>query len=167
MGFVLIERLVEITPGTRARAVACFSPDDDLFADHFPGRPIVPGVLLAEAMGQTGGWLIAATLGFTRWPLLTMIDQAKFRRLVRPGEAIQLTATLRSSRRERDFEVTGAAEVDGQRVASARFLFRAFTFEMAAGEGDAFERWARDTFTRLGGDILIPLPGSQERVNKS
>ena len=88
MRFVLVDRLVELEPGKRAVARKTFHPDDEVFADHFPGFPVVPGVLITEAMGQTAGWLLIATLGFARFPLLTLIDSAKFRRLVVPGDEI-------------------------------------------------------------------------------
>ena len=86
MRFVLIDRILELEPGRRAVATVRFDAAHDVFADHFPGMPIVPGVLVTEAMGQTGGWLLAATHGFESWPLLVMISNAKFRRLVRPDE---------------------------------------------------------------------------------
>lgn len=150
MRFVLVDRFVEIS-ADRAVALKTFSPDEDFLEDHFPGFPVIPGALLAEAMGQTGGWLIAWNDGFRRWPLLTMIDGVKLRRFVRPGEEIRLTAALRSSTGDA-FEVRGEAEVGGHRVAEGRFLFRAFPGDLAA-DPDRFASWTRATAGRLFAEL--------------
>jgi 3-hydroxyacyl-[acyl-carrier-protein] dehydratase len=153
--FVLIDRLLELTPGKEATASVRFPRSLDIFADHFPGRPIVPGVLLTEAMGQTGGWLIAATLEFARWPLLIMIEHAKFRRPVEPEEALRVRAELRSTRNDIfsvDTELTSA----GERVASAQLVFHASTLAIAAAARQQFTDWARQTFASLGGEDLLP-----------
>jgi 3-hydroxyacyl-[acyl-carrier-protein] dehydratase len=152
--FVLIDRLLELEAGQRAVAVKTFAAEEDLFRDHFPGLPVVPGVLLTEAMGQTGGWLLAATLRFSRWPLLTRIDRASFRRLVRPGDEIRLEAVLRGSR-EQDYEVTADASVHDEPVARARFLFHAFDFDLAGEEARELETWTREVFHRIGGHLRL------------
>lgn len=129
MRFVLIDALLELEPGSHAVARTSFSRDDDLFADHFPGRPIVPGVLLTEAMSQTGGWLLAATLQFTGWPLLVLIERAKFRRLVSPGDEIELRARLRSTQGE-NYAIDVEARVGANLVATARLLFHAVDWSL-------------------------------------
>lgn len=154
MRFILIDRLTALEPGIRAEAHKIFDPSDDIFADHFPDLPIVPGVLLTEAMGQTAGWLLVVSEQFKRWPLLTMIRDGKFRRPVRPGEAITLTAELRAQR-PRYVEVAADARVAGHRVASARLMFHLFD---VPAEGGRFDRWARSTYEALGGPALVPLP---------
>ena len=153
MRFVLIDRILELEPGARAVATMRFDAAHELFADHFPGMPIVPGVLLTEAMGQTGGWLLAATLGFESWPLLVMISNAKFRRLVRPDETLTLAASLRPGADD-TFEVDTTARVGDQRVADARLVFRTFAFALADAEREQFRNWARDTYARLDGPAL-------------
>jgi 3-hydroxyacyl-[acyl-carrier-protein] dehydratase len=146
--FVLIDRLIEVDPGKRAVATMSFAGAHDVFADHFPGMPIVPGVLLTEAMGQTGGWLLAATRGFDAWPLLVMIASAKFRRLVRPEETLTLTASLRSGSRD-TFEIDADARVGDQRVADCRLVFRTFAFNLGEAEQAQFREWATRTYARL------------------
>ncbi len=154
MRYILIDRLLELEPGVRVVAERRFPRDDEIFDDHFPGWPIVPGALLAESMGQAGGWLVAATLDFERWPLLTMIDDAKFRTPVAPGEHILVEATLRSTRGD-DFEVMSTATVNGRRVAGARLLYHVFDSSSRPGS-HGFDTWARETFSALGGDSLLP-----------
>ena len=149
MRFVLIDRILTLEPGKRAVATKTFSPDETFFADHFPGFPVVPGVLLTEAMGQAGGWLLASETGLARWPLLSLIDRATFRRLVRPLEVLTLEATVRS-RRGDDVEIRAEARVGEERVADARLLFHLFEPPAVRGEGpSAFDAWARETFDRL------------------
>jgi 3-hydroxyacyl-[acyl-carrier-protein] dehydratase len=151
--FVLVDRFVEMDPGRRAVARVTFDPALEIFADHFPGAPIVPGVLITEAMGQTAGWLIAAGEGFRRWPLLAMIDRAKFRRFVRPGEELELTACVQSAS-SRAYSVTAEAHVHGERVADARLAFHLVDPAALGHAPDALSTWTQDNAARLG----LPAP---------
>jgi 3-hydroxyacyl-[acyl-carrier-protein] dehydratase len=70
-------------------------PDQSpIFEGHFPGHPILPGVLMIETMAQTGGWLVMATLRFTRMPFLIQVEKAKMRSFVSPGESLVAEAEL-------------------------------------------------------------------------
>jgi 3-hydroxyacyl-[acyl-carrier-protein] dehydratase len=153
-GFVLLDRLLELRPGQDVVATVCWADSNPIFDDHFPGRPLVPGVLLTEAMGQAAGWLIAATLGFARWPLLVMIDGAKFRRIVRPGDPVIIRARLRSSGRD-SFRATADMLVGDARVANATLTFHAVTFSSDGPDDRRHLDWARATFTTLGGTTLL------------
>lgn len=159
MRFVLIDQFIELEPGKRALARKVFGPDEDIFTDHFPGYPIVPGVLVTEAMGQVGGWLLASTLGFARWPLLSLVERAKFRRLVRPGDEILIDVAIRAAREE-DFEIAAKASVRGERVAEARLLYHAFVFSLEPDAARRFESWARSVFREIGGEELLRGSGA-------
>ncbi len=124
MRFVLVDQFLSVEPGRGATALKTFRPEDPVFADHFPGLPVVPGVLLTEAMGQTAGWALATRLGPDRFPLLTMVERAKFRRLVRPGEEVRLEAELEETR-GRTWAARTRASVGGERAAEARLVFHA------------------------------------------
>jgi 3-hydroxyacyl-[acyl-carrier-protein] dehydratase len=152
--FILIDRLVELEPGQRAVASTTFPASLPLFADHFPGRPIVPGVLITEAMAQTAGWLIAATVGFNQWPLLALIEHAKFSRPVEPDEELRLTADLVSGQTH-TFVVDVAATRGDERIARARLVFRGFDVSLSAAGRQPFEEWAQRTFAALGGTSLL------------
>lgn len=141
MRFVLVSRFLAVDPGRSASAAIRFDPDDEVFADHFPGMPLVPGVLLVEAMGQAAGGMLVPTVGDGRWPLLVMIEQAKFRRLVRPGEEVRLEAKLLSSRGAAA-RVRAAASVGGHRAAEATLVFHAVPLPEDADDRTAFNAWA-------------------------
>lgn len=154
MQFLLIDRLTHLVPGRSATAHMVFPPTLELFADHFPGRPLVPGVLLTESMNQTAGWLIMATTGFTALPLVARIDRASFRRPVTPGEHLIVDATLRASTASAH-EVVAAVRVGDAVVAEARLLFHSTPLDEAAAGADGVESWVHATFARLGGPAAM------------
>ena len=129
MRYILLDRITQLQPPELARGVKCVSLSDDLFADHFPGHPVMPGAMILEGMAQLAGVLLEATMrGKGRDDLhaiLTMADRAKFRHVVRPGDKLELEATC-----ERATEDGGQAQarvhVDGKLVAEAQLSY-AFT----------------------------------------
>src|SRR3954470_5553018 len=93
--FQLIDRIIDIDLNARTiRAEAVVPTTSTIFEGHFPGHPLMPGVLLLEAMAQTSGWLIIALTKFTRMPFLVAFKQAKLRTFVHPGAVLALTAEL-------------------------------------------------------------------------
>lgn len=152
MRFVLIDGFVELEPGRRAVAVKRFSAHEDFLEDHFPGFPVVPGVLITEAMGQAAGWLLAASHDFSRWPLLTMIERAKFRRLVAPEQELRLTVFLEPARGD-DVVARAEASVEAERVAEARLVFHLFDPPLSAEARPRFRAWAESVF-----QTLLPAP---------
>jgi 3-hydroxymyristoyl/3-hydroxydecanoyl-(acyl carrier protein) dehydratase len=97
MRYLLIDRITSLKPPESATAVKCVSLSDDLFADHFPGHPVMPGAMVLEALAQLGGVLIEATMRergrHDLHALLVGVERAKFRRMVRPGDKLELEAT--------------------------------------------------------------------------
>ena len=117
--FVWVSRIVECEPGAHVVAELDVSPDLPLFAGHFPTHPVLPGVILMEALAQAASFCALVgrgdegTLGF-----FTGIDKAKFRRQVRPGDTVRLEATIvKSGSRMVVAEVE--ATVEGQVCATA------------------------------------------------
>lgn len=153
MRFVLIDRLVEVEPGVRATAQKTFRADEELFRDHFPGNPLVPGVLLTEAMAQTAGWLILATTRFEEWPQLAMVRDAKFRVPVRPGQDLRVSASL-AGRRGQAFDVSGSVHVAGTRVATARLLLNVTGLPEGSAAVAEFLSWVRMRLHELDADEL-------------
>lgn len=148
MRYILIDRLTELVPRERAVATKTFSGDEDFFRDHFPGFPVVPGALLVEGMSQTAGWLIAASVEFSKWPLLSMVHAAKFRRFAAAREELRFEAAVESMESE---SCTARASVtrDGSRLAEATLAFRMFEPGSLGDGSEAFADWSRETFAML------------------
>ncbi len=121
--FVFVRKLLAIEPGISADCATWFEHDDPMFAGHFPGNPLVPGVIITEALAQSAG--IAAASGYPENArplfLLSAIRTMKFQRAARPGDCIHLRA-------ERLAEVQGLvqfavrATVDGASVAEGQIV---------------------------------------------
>ena len=154
MRYLLIDRLIELVPHEHAVSTKVFTGEEDFFRDHFPGFPVVPGALLTEAMSQTAGWLIAASVGFTRWPLLSMVHAAKFRRFAAPGDTLRVEARIESMQTHVCTARAGVTRAD-TRIADASLSFQMFVPE-TLGEGhSSFATWSRETFDDLGGAALL------------
>ncbi|MGD9511914.1 MAG: 3-hydroxyacyl-ACP dehydratase FabZ [Geminicoccaceae bacterium] len=121
--FLLIDRVVEMRAAERAVGIKCVTMNEWFFVGHFPADPIMPGVLIVEAMAQTAAVLAVAGLGPTHQghPVYFMsIDGARFRRPVRPGNQLRLeTTVLRSKMGVWKFD--GRARCDGELAAEAQF----------------------------------------------
>ena len=93
--FQLIDRIVSIDLAAKAITVSAVVPQQStIFEGHFPGRPLMPGVLLIEAMAQASGWLLISAMDFQRMPFLAAVKDAKMRRFVEPGEALEVVAKI-------------------------------------------------------------------------
>ena len=118
--FLLVDRVLELDPGRRILALKGVTFNEEFFQGHFPGQPVMPGVLILEAMAQAGGILILPPDGSAAGKAfyLVAVDHAKFRRTVVPGD--RLTIELNVIRARGNFsKLAGRAEVDGQLVAEA------------------------------------------------
>jgi 3-hydroxyacyl-[acyl-carrier-protein] dehydratase len=126
--FHLIDRIIDIDVESRKiRAEAVVPPTSTIFEGHFPGFPLMPGVLLLEAMAQTSGWLIIALTRFTRMPFLAAFKEAKLRSFVMPGARLALRASLVHD--GSGYAVTKAEiEVEGKVVCNGELTFRLVSF---------------------------------------
>jgi 3-hydroxyacyl-[acyl-carrier-protein] dehydratase len=126
--FQLIDRIVELDVSSRTiKTLAQVPETSTIFEGHFPGHPLMPGVLLTEAMAQTSGWLIIGVTDFARMPFLAGIKEAKLRTFVRPGQLLRLSASLLHE--GSGYSITKAKiEVDGKAVADAEITFRVMPF---------------------------------------
>lgn len=93
--FQLIDRVLDLdTDAKTIRVEAQVPTASTVFEGHFPGYPIMPGVLLIESMAQTSGWLLVALMKFERMPFLAAVKEAKMRGFVTPGELLTIDASL-------------------------------------------------------------------------
>ncbi len=122
--FSLVDRVIAHDPGKRAVAIKNVSLNEPQFQGHFPGRPLMPGVLIVEAMAQVGGLIV------TQMPELPKglfvfagIDGVRFRRPVVPGDQLLITCELISLKRKRFGKVRAEATVDGELACSGELLF--------------------------------------------
>jgi 3-hydroxyacyl-[acyl-carrier-protein] dehydratase len=122
--FALVDRIIAQVPGKSATGIKNVTINEPHFQGHFPGRPIMPGVLILEALAQVGG-IIVTQMEDPPEGLFVFagIDKARFRKPVVPGDQLILTAELLSIRQRRFGKIRGEARVDGQLAASAEFLF--------------------------------------------
>jgi 3-hydroxyacyl-[acyl-carrier-protein] dehydratase len=126
--FQLIDRVVGIDLAERTIQVEATVPTTStIFEGHFPGHPLMPGVLLLEAMAQTSGWLIIGVTKFTRMPFLAAVKEAKLRTFVTPGKVLAISASLLHD--GSGYAVAEAAiKSEGKPICDAEITFRVIEF---------------------------------------
>ena len=152
--FQLIDRIVDLNLADRKISSEATVPTTStIFEGHFPGYPLMPGVLLIEAMAQTSGWLLVALNSFKRMPFLAAAKDAKLRTFVTPGQKLAITAHL-------DHDGSGYAmtnakiKCDGKLICDAALTFRVLDFPNPKMAKDM-----RDLAARIGLKVEVPANG--------
>ncbi|NLJ86349.1 MAG: 3-hydroxyacyl-ACP dehydratase FabZ [Firmicutes bacterium] len=122
--FLMVDRVLELEPGKRAVALKNVTINEPHFTGHYPGRPIMPGVLIIEALAQVGGLavLVADDDSSTKVPLLAGVDKARFRRPVVPGDQLRLEVDILQVRRNTG-KCRGTAFVGEDKVTEVELMF--------------------------------------------
>jgi 3-hydroxyacyl-[acyl-carrier-protein] dehydratase len=124
--FLMVDRVLELEPGKRAVALKNVTVNEPHFTGHYPGRPIMPGVLIIEALAQVGGLAVLTSETADESggviPLLTGVDKARFRRPVVPGDQLRLEVDILQLRRTIG-RCRGVAFVGDDIVAEAELMF--------------------------------------------
>ena len=122
--FVMVDRVLEFKGKDEIVAIKNVSINEPYFGGHFPGNPVMPGVLQLEAMAQAAGILMLRVSGNAcKTALFMSADKVKFRKPVRPGDQLLITAKLTNSRGNKLATATAQCTVDGQVVSSAELMF--------------------------------------------
>ncbi len=126
--FHLIDRIADLNVSERTIVVEAQVPQHNtIFEGHFPGYPLMPGVLLIEAMAQTSGWLLIALMKFERMPFLGAVKEAKMRSFVTPGDFLTINASI--VHEGSGFAITSAkVSVGGELRCNATITFRHVPF---------------------------------------
>ena len=123
--FILVDRVLECTPGESLVALKNVTINEPFFPGHFPQRAVMPGVLILEAMAQATGLLAFATIGHPPGPnelyYFVGIDKARFREMVTPGDQILFKVKILAAKRN-IWKFSGVAEVDGKVAAEAELM---------------------------------------------
>ncbi len=130
--FLLIDRVLECTPGESLTALKNVTINEPFFPGHFPHHPVMPGVLILEAMAQATGLLAFATLGKppsdNELYYFVGIDKARFREPVEPGDQLIFKVRIEAQKRN-IWKFSGVAEIDGRVAAEAELMCAAQKFE--------------------------------------
>ena len=153
MRFTLVDHIVELKPGVSITAVKTLSMAEEYLADHFPGFPVMPGVLMLEAMTQASAWLIRFSEDFAHsMVVLKQAENVKFRRFVEPGRTLQVTAKI-LNQTDRETQLRAHGAMDGRRIVAAQLVLQRYNLQEgnpARAATDAqIKRNMRDLFNLL------------------
>jgi|SRR5215831_1614851 len=152
--FQLLDRVVEVDPAERTiTAEAVIPTNNTIFEGHFPGFPLMPGVLLLEVMAQTSGWLVLALNRFQRMAFLVAAKEVKFRTFAKPGQSLSVRAEL--VHEGSGFAITSASvSIDGKVICDAEITLRLLDFP-----SDEMKQQMRVMAARVGLPTGAPADG--------
>ena len=151
MRFLLVDRIEKLEPGKSASGFKNAAMTEDYFEWHFPGRPIVPGVLILEALSQLAGWVEAVGSDFESWFLVDRVRTARYYAFARPGDRIDLEVELVESDDPDRRVFKGESSVAGQRSAIVEIEGRVVPLEGLEGSDRARRAYAVLCGDDLGG----------------
>jgi 3-hydroxyacyl-[acyl-carrier-protein] dehydratase len=156
MRFTLIDRIVELEPGVRILAVKNLTMAEEYLVDHFPRFPVMPGVLMLEAMTEAGAWLVRASEDFAHsMVVLKAAENVKYGQFVEPGQTLTVLAEIVSvDAAETKLKVRGS--VDGRTTVSGRLILARYNLADANPDHADADRTLRDELRRQFGLVYQP-----------
>jgi len=153
MRFVLIDRIVELQPGVRVTATKALTMAEEYLADHFPNFPVIPGVLMLEAMTQAAAWLIRVTDDFAHsMVVLRQANNVKYARFLEPGQTLVVTAEI-FRHGEGQTQLKARGQVEGRTIVSAKLLMESYNLAdrnpAHAGADEVIKKELRAQFANL------------------
>ncbi len=120
--FLMVDRVLEREEGHRVVAIKNVTINEPFFQGHYPETPVMPGVMIVEAMAQVGGLSVGGAPDQNTLPLLTAIEKVRFREVVKPGDQLMITATVQGARAG-VVKIAAEASVAGKVVAQGQLTF--------------------------------------------
>ena len=156
MRFLLIDRITELVPHQSVSALKNLSLAEEYLADHFPGFPVMPGVLILEALVQAGGWLIRYSEDFAQSTiLLKEVRAVRYNSFVAPGNTLQIQMSVKK-RTGTVWDFNGSGTVNGNSAVSAKLSLEAFNLSDRNPNLEASDSHRRDVYRSLFQQIWKP-----------
>ena len=165
MQFVLIDRIVELQPGVKITAVKGLTMAEEYLADHFPLFPVMPGVLMLEAMTQASAWLVRFSEDFSHsMVVLKQARNVKYGHFVEPGQTLRVTAEIvKDSDKETKLKTLGT--VDGRTTVSARLVLAKYNLADTTPAHAEIDRVTTDESRKLFSLLYQPTQAVSEKSN--
>ncbi|MGA2035390.1 MAG: 3-hydroxyacyl-ACP dehydratase FabZ family protein [Thermoguttaceae bacterium] len=163
MRFTLIDRILELQPGSQITAVKSLTMAEEYLADHFPNFPVIPGVLMLEALTQSAAWLIRRSEDFAHsMVVLKQANNVKYAHFLEPGQTLVIQAEI-LSQDEGETRLKAQGTVDGRPTVSARLTLARYNLADANHADAALDEALRQQLRKLFGVLYqvrrVPGPG--------
>ena len=122
MRFLFVDKIIKIEKGKHARMVKNVSISEDYFSHHFPDYPVMPGALMLETVEQAAGILISYSLDYKALAMLELVNKAKFRRIVRPGDQVEVDIKIKDLN-QKNADVSAQILLEDESVATMKLSF--------------------------------------------
>jgi len=158
MRFLLVDRILKLDPGQSITAIKNVTNAEEYLADHFPGYPVLPGVMMLECLVQSAAWLMRSTEDFRFSTILLKQAKAiKYNNFVRPGQTLTVTAAVHE-RGDREYVFKGSGTVDGVSTVSARLTLEQFNLAERNADFAESDRRRIEEFRRRFAEIRTAIP---------